>query len=63
MVRQARGESQEAIARKAGVALGTLVRIENGHNEPTIDTLQRIADALEVDLMSLIAEPAEAAEG
>jgi transcriptional regulator with XRE-family HTH domain len=47
-IRQRRGESQEAVSRRAGLALTTYSRIENGHNEPSMGTLQAIARALEV---------------
>lgn len=40
--------SQRELAEKAGVDRKTINRIENGHFSPSIDTLLRIADVLEV---------------
>jgi transcriptional regulator with XRE-family HTH domain len=46
--------SQEELARKAGVTYSTLIKIESGANDnPTIKTMKKIADALEVSLDEL----------
>jgi transcriptional regulator with XRE-family HTH domain len=53
VLRQQRGDSQEAVARRADIATGTYSRIENGLNEPSFSTLVKIAAALEVSLDEL----------
>ena len=55
-VRELRGDrSQESLAFAAGVSVSTLSRIERGLHKPEITTLQRLASALEVDLIELVA--------
>ena len=47
--------SQEDLAKKAGITYSTLIKIESRANEnPTIRTLKKIADALNVTIDSLI---------
>ncbi len=47
--------SQDKLARKAGVAYNTVVKIESGENKnPTIETLRNIAKALDVSVDDLI---------
>lgn len=47
--------SQEKLAHKAGITYSTLIKIESGANDnPTIKTMKRIADALEVSLDELV---------
>ena len=41
--------SQRELARRAGVAEGTIVNIETGQRPPRLLTMRRIADALGVD--------------
>jgi len=57
-VRKARkkaGLSQDKLAREAGVAYNTVVKIESGENKnPTIETLRSIAKALDVSVDKLI---------
>lgn len=57
-VRKARkkaGLSQDKLAREAGVAYNTVVKIESGENKnPTIDTLRSIAKALGVSVDEII---------
>jgi transcriptional regulator with XRE-family HTH domain len=60
-IRLARGESQEAVARRADVSTATYSRIENGHNEPNLETLRRLAGALDVSLDELAGGPIKAA--
>lgn len=61
--RRAKSMRQEDLAEAAGVSQSTIVRLENGQNEPTFSTALRIARALGVSPMDLWeAEPiAEAA--
>jgi transcriptional regulator with XRE-family HTH domain len=53
-LREARDLSQEALARKAGLARLTVIRIETGSQSPTLDSLERVAKALGVRLRALI---------
>jgi len=54
-LRQAQGLSQEKLARLADVALNTIVKIETGRNQnPTLDTLKKIAKALNVKVDDFI---------
>ena len=54
-LRAKKGLSLEKIARLADLSLNTIVKIENGINQnPTIETLTKIAKALEVGVDELI---------
>lgn len=54
-LRAQKGYSQERVARLADLSLNTVIRIESGTNKnPTIDTLTKIARALEVSVEDLI---------
>jgi len=54
-LREARGLSQEKLARLADVANNTIIKIEAGKNQnPTLDTLKKISEALEVSVDELI---------
>jgi len=54
-LREKKGYSLEKVARLADLSLNTIVKIENGVNQnPTIETLTKIAKALEVGVDSLI---------
>ena len=47
--------SQEELAKKADITYSTLIKIESGANKnPTIKTLKKIADALEVSIDKLV---------
>jgi transcriptional regulator with XRE-family HTH domain len=50
-IRQSRNLTQAQIAKKTGLAVSYLSRIENNHIEPSFSTLQKIAEALEVNLI------------
>ena len=53
-LREAKGLSQEKLARLSDVANNTIVKIEAGKNQnPTLDTLKKIAKALSVSLDEL----------
>lgn len=41
--------SQAELARRSGVAVRTIVNIETGQRLPRLQTMRRIAEALEVD--------------
>ncbi len=53
-LREAKGLSQEKLARLARVANNTIIKIEGGKNQnPTLDTLKKIAKALVISLDDL----------
>jgi transcriptional regulator with XRE-family HTH domain len=53
--RAEKGYSLEKVARLADISLNTVVKIEGGTNQnPTIDTLSKIAKALEVKVDDLL---------
>ena len=49
--RQAKGLSQRELAELVGTTQSAIARLERGGRPPRIDTLLRIADALECDLV------------
>ncbi len=54
-LRKDKGLSQEKLARLADVSNNTIIKIEAGKNQnPTLDTLKKIAKALEVSVDELI---------
>ncbi|HEY4495022.1 MAG TPA: helix-turn-helix transcriptional regulator [Candidatus Paceibacterota bacterium] len=54
-LRKTKEFSQEKLARLADVANNTIIKIEAGKNQnPTLDTLKKIAKALEVSVDDLI---------
>lgn len=52
-LREARGISQEKVARRAGLHLTWINRVENGRTNPTWGSMKRIACALSVSLGEL----------
>lgn len=56
--REERGLSLNALSERANVSKGYLSQLENGGaSNPSIDTLGRLADALEMSLEELISDP------
>lgn len=54
-LREAKGLSQERLARLADVANNTLIKMETGENKnPTLETLRKVAKALEISVDDLI---------
>jgi len=54
-LRKKKGLSQDRLAKLADVANNTIIKIEQGENEnPTLDTLKKIAKSLEVSVDELI---------
>ena len=54
-LRAQKGYSLERVARLADLSLNTVVRLESGTNKnPTIETLTKIANALEVSVDDLL---------
>lgn len=56
-LRAARGLSQEALARRAGINRSYYSKIETGSQSPTVDRLHQIAAALHVHISELFREP------
>jgi transcriptional regulator with XRE-family HTH domain len=52
-LRQERGLSQQRLAELAEVDKVTLIRIETGRGNPTVETLGKLADALDVEMADL----------
>ena len=52
-LRRSKGLSQEALARKAGVSLQTVQRIEGAGRMASLDSLEQVASALGVNLKRL----------
>ncbi len=52
-IRKARGWTQEKLGSKADVSSKFLGEIERGQQNPSFDTLVKIADALEIELCDL----------
>lgn len=57
-LRQRRGDSLDRLAARAGVSKGALVALERGGTNPTLATLVRLADALDVSVSSLLGQVA-----
>ncbi len=54
-LREAKGLSQEKLARLADVANNTLIKMESGENQnPTLVTLKKVAKAFSVSIDDLI---------
>lgn len=54
-LREAKGLSQERLARLVDVANNTLIKMKTGENKnPTLETLKKVAKALEVSVDDLI---------
>lgn len=54
-----KGLTQKDLAEKCGVSAVSLSRINNGIFKPSLDTLEKIAAALGVEVSALFAAPAE----
>jgi DNA-binding XRE family transcriptional regulator len=53
-VRRSRGFSQETLAHRADIDRGYIGKIENAKHAATIDMIEAIADALEIEAMELL---------
>jgi len=53
-IRRKKGYTQEKLAYEADVSKGYLSEIESGKKSPTVRTLQKLADTLEVPLSKLL---------
>jgi transcriptional regulator with XRE-family HTH domain len=54
LIRHANGLSQEELASRAGINRNYVGMIERCENSPTIEVIERLADALNVDPMQLL---------
>ncbi|GKS59797.1 hypothetical protein YTPLAS18_33240 [Nitrospira sp.] len=52
-IRKARRLTQEALAERIALSAQYLSRIESGYQSPSVETLARLADSLEVELWEL----------
>jgi transcriptional regulator with XRE-family HTH domain len=52
-VREARGESREKCANRAGLTGATWMRIESGRSSPAWATVRRMAEALDLSMPDL----------
>ena len=53
--REQRGLSVRALAERAGVSYPTISRIESGRMSPTVEMLEKLAKALDIDARDLLA--------
>ena len=53
-LRAKRGMSQEALANKAGISRGYLLRLEAGRQDPSLGILTKLAKALRVKVAELL---------
>jgi DNA-binding XRE family transcriptional regulator len=56
-LRQQAGLTQEALAKRAGLARPNLARVESGRYRPSLETLERIARALGQPVSVLVSRP------
>ena len=56
-LREARGLSQEQLARLSGIPRATWTNLESGEGNPTITVLLKVASALQVSVEELISPP------
>lgn len=61
-LREDRGLSLNMLAIKAGLSNATISYIENGRNKPSLQTLQKLAEALNADLAIMISMLKESTE-
>jgi transcriptional regulator with XRE-family HTH domain len=57
LIRIEKGLSQGDIEKRTGLLRSYLSRVENGHTVPSLGTLTKIAQALQVNLSDLLGEP------
>lgn len=56
-LRHAKGLSQEDLADRAGINRNYVGMLEREENAATVDTLERLADVLEIDPVEFFAQP------
>ena len=62
-LREAKGISQEELEQRSGLLRCYISRVEHGHTVPSLETLERLAAALEIPLYRLFYEGDEPMEG
>ena len=63
LLREAAGLTQQDLAKLTGLTTATISYAETGRVEPSLDTIRRLAAALNVQPGVLLDEPAAPAEG
>jgi transcriptional regulator with XRE-family HTH domain len=53
-IRERKGITQTALAKRAGISRGYLVRLEAAQQDPTLGTLEKLAKALKVKVSALL---------
>ena len=53
-LRKRRGMSQQKLAQRAGLSREYVARLEIGHHNPSLSTLQKLARALRVPVTALL---------
>jgi len=61
--RTAAGLTQGALSERTGIAIPNISRLEAGTHLPSVATLKKVSDVLEVPICSLLDPPAPAATG
>jgi transcriptional regulator with XRE-family HTH domain len=56
-LRQERGLSQTALAERSGISRRTIINLEAGEANISLSGLDRVAEALDTDFVTLVAEP------
>ena len=56
-LRESRGLTQAALAARAGLHVGFVNAVENAHQSPSLQSLERLAKGLRVDLKSFVDFP------
>ncbi len=52
-IRKSQNLTQAQLSERAGLSNGFICDLENGHRNPTLDTIDKIADALQVAVADL----------
>ena len=59
IARTQKGLTIADLSKRSGVPSFAITRLEHGEGNPTLDVLERLAEALEVNLTVLFSEPRE----
>ena len=54
-LRESRGLSQKELSNAAGISQATVAQLETGRKDPSVQTLRKLANALDVDIATLFA--------
>lgn len=52
-IRTRKGLSQEALSKEAGLDRTYVGKIERGEKSPSLDTIEKLADVLDIEIMEL----------